>query len=248
MLRSASHVRGYRILGTGDGEDLGKVGDFLFDDRTWIVRYAVADTGKWLPGRRVLLAPGALGTPDWESRTVPTELTRAKVEEGPSLAADEPVSRRKEIELHAHYGWGPYWVAGAEPTAAAASGLALESSPATAVQERGGDPNLRSASEVTGYRIAATDGEIGHVEDMILDTDPWVVRYLAIDTRNWLPGRKVLVSPDWATNIDWKDRTVAVDMTREQIRHQPEYDPAMPVDRDFEVKLYDFHGRPYYWS
>jgi len=109
------------------------------------------------------------------------------------------------------------------------------------------DTHLRSAKEVMGYRIRTTDDEIGHVEDFIIDERPWTIRYMVVDTRNWLPGRKVLVAPDWIDSVDWLEKQVSVDLTKEQVKNSPEYDPAAPVNREYEMQLYDFYGRPKYW-
>jgi hypothetical protein len=115
-------------------------------------------------------------------------------------------------------------------------------------EEESGDSHLRSVQEVAGYHIQATDGEIGHVEDFILDDETWMLRYVVVDTRNWLPGRKVIVPPSWVESVDWANRKVSVDFTREEVRTSPEYDPAAPVNREYEVRLYDFYGRPKYWE
>jgi hypothetical protein len=113
---------------------------------------------------------------------------------------------------------------------------------------KNGDPHLRSAKEVTGYRIHANDGEIGHVEDFIVDDQTWTLRYMIIDTSNWLPGsRKVLVSPTWIDSVDWLENKVDMDLTVDQIKQGPEYDPSEPINRTHEVRLYDFYGRPKYW-
>ena len=55
MLRSIKQLHGAK-LGASDGE-IGHVKDFYFDDQNWAVRYVVADTGSWLPGRQVLISP-----------------------------------------------------------------------------------------------------------------------------------------------------------------------------------------------
>jgi len=116
------------------------------------------------------------------------------------------------------------------------------------VEPEDGDPHLRSAGEVTGYRLQARDGEIGHVKDFIVDDRAWNIRYMVVDTRNWLPGsRKVLISPDWITSIDWLERKVAVDLNVKEIKESPEYDPSAPVNREYEARLYNFYGQPKYW-
>jgi hypothetical protein len=110
------------------------------------------------------------------------------------------------------------------------------------------DPHLRSVREVTDYRIQAADGSIGHVEDFVAQIDPWVIRYLVIDTRNWLPGRKVLLAPAWVEKVDWPARKVHLAATREVVKNSPEFDPSEPVNREYEVRLHDYYGRPLYWK
>lgn len=110
------------------------------------------------------------------------------------------------------------------------------------------DPHLRSTREVIGYHIQANDGGIGHVDDFIAGGEDWVIRYMIVDTRNWLPGRKVLVAPTWVKRVDWAKRDVYVDLSRETIENSPEFDPSAPVNREYELRLYDYYGRPRYWT
>jgi hypothetical protein len=102
--------------------------------------------------------------------------------------------------------------------------------------------------EVLGYHIIAEDDEAGHVDDFIADTETWAIRYLVADTRNWLPGRKVLVCPDWIKNVNWYESHVSVDLSAQAIKDGPTYRPSTPVNREYEARLYDFHGRPKYWE
>ena len=99
-----------------------------------------------------------------------------------------------------------------------------------------------------GYYIAATDGELGHVENFLVDDATWSIRYMVVDTSNWWFGKKVLVSSEWITRVVWNESLLHVDMTREQIKNSPEYDPSGHVQRDYEMKLHDHYGRPGYWS
>jgi len=107
---------------------------------------------------------------------------------------------------------------------------------------------LRGVKEVTGYHIAASDGEIGHVEDFFIDEENWRIEYLLVDTGNWLPGRQVLISPNWINNIVWDDQQVRVHATREQVKNSPEYDPRGTLDRGYEGELHDHYGFPPYWA
>jgi hypothetical protein len=243
MLRSAKSLHGYTIQAI-DG-DIGKVSEFLFDDQFWTVRYLVVNTGSWLMERRVLITPAALGQPSWEPQRFPVMLTREQVEKSPDIDTDRPVSRQQEVALHAHYGWLPYW----DMAVPLGSAPIPVPQPAMEVDEIGeqGDPHLRSTQAVMGYYIQARDGDIGHVEDFIVDAETWTIRYMVVDTRNWLPGKQVLVSPWWITEVSWDTSRVRVHMERQAIKNSPPFDPATPVNRDYEEQLYDYYGRPKYW-
>ncbi len=248
MLRSTKKLTDY-VLHATDGE-LGRCKDFLFDDGQWVVRYMVADTGKWIPGRAVLISPMALREPEWKERKLPVNLTRSQVEASPAVEENEPVSRQMEAAIHEHYGFPYYWGGAGLWGVLERPELLREHAP---TEEEGpihpeGDPHLRSVHEVIGYSVEASDGDIGHVEDFILDDTTWSLRYMVVDTRNWLPGRRVLVAPKWVRDIDWPNAWAQVDLTRRQIKDAPPFRPGMVIDREYEARLYDYYGRPGYWE
>lgn len=246
MLRSMKAILNYGLSAT-DG-DFGAVDDFLFDDRAWTVRYLVANTGGWLRGRLVLISPNALKQPDWHSRRFPVDLTRKQIEESPSILSDAPVARQKELELARHYNWPVYWAIdglggfGAAPIVAPLSGPQAEAD----IVEEGKNPHLRSVREVRGYRVHARDGYVGYVDDFIVDDESWVIRYMVVDTRSWLPGGGVLLACDWIEEVSWDDAKVLVGHSREEIKNSPKYDPSAPVNREHEEVLHDYYGRPRY--
>ena len=146
-----------------------------FDDTSFTVRHLVVDTGGWLGGRKVLISPMALRDIDWGGKRINAALTKAQVEKSPAIDTDRPVSRQHEIEYYGYYGYPSYWAGpylwGAYPYPYPLSGRAtsLEKERHWDWAGEGGDPHLRSSAAVTGYHIAATDGDIGHVEDFLVD-------------------------------------------------------------------------------
>ena len=243
MLRSLKDLTGYKIHAT-DG-NIGKVHDFFFDDEFWMLRYVVVDTGHWLPGRKVLLTPGVLLNPDSRERTFSVALTRDQVRSSPDVDTDRPVSRQHEIYLHQHYGWPFYWAPSGDLVGPIMTTLPVE----PPSDEPPGDPHLRSVRDLIGYDVQASDGEIGCVDDFIADSESWTIRYMVVAIHKWLPGRKVLISPQWLVGpISWAGRTVKIIMSREHIKNSPEYDAKAPVNREYEGRLYDFYGRPRYWN
>lgn len=249
MLRSAKSLDGYAIRAK-DG-DIGKVSEFYFDDQTWTIRYLVVNTGNWLDSRPVLIPRAVLGQPNWEGQVFAVALTRDQVEHSPDADTDQPVSRQKEIDLHTYYSVPYYWMAESGMGAFGMSDDSVfktEADPEDAAKEEEGNPHLRSMHQVIGYGIRAQDGEIGHVEDFILDDETWSIRYIVVDTRNWLPGKKVLVVPQWIEKIEWAGAMVAVNLERKHIEAGPEFDPSAPVNRAYEERLYDYYGQPKYWE
>jgi len=254
MLRSMKDIEGY-ILSARDGQ-IGRCKDFLFEDRTWAVRYIVADTHKWLPGRKVLISPVAVGDATASTRRLQVDLTKEEIKASPPLDSDAPVSRQYEIAYSNHYAWPYYWHGSAlwgdhaypRLMTKYAEAPKLTAAEANLPKEKDSEPNLRSVTEVTGYHIQAQDAGIGHLKDLIMDYQSWAIRYLVIDTSNWLPAsKKVLVAAEWTDLVDYKRRRVLVNLDSEQIEKSPEYDPGQPVNRELETMLYDFYGRPYYW-
>ena len=249
---SMQTMRGYSVRAT-DGR-LGNVVDFLFDDAYWTVRYLVVDTG-WLLGRRVLIATSALRHPDEGMAEFPVDLTEEQVKSSPDVDADRPVSRQAEADLHTHYGWIPYWApgmgglgvlptGGVEPPVGAVPPSTRE----RPITGKTGDPHLRSEREVRGYHIAATDGEIGQVDDFLVDDTGWTIRYVVADIGSWFSGKRIVLSPDWITGIDWLDRRIGVSISREQVEAAPKYEPGASLDRFAEEDLYRHFRQTVYWE
>ena len=246
MLNKTKTLKGYKLEGR-DGE-IGEIKEFYFDDRHWTIRYLVAETGTWLTGRQVLISPYALGSLNSEEQNIEVELTQKQIEDSPSLDSDKPVSRQFEQDYYGYYGWPTYWGGmynwGYYPYPMRDREQRRESTQA----EKAWDHHLRSTDAVTGYNIQATDGEIGHVEDYIIDDETWAIRYLVVSTRNWWPGKKVLVSPQWIERVSWSESKVFVDLSREAIKQSPEYTEETLLTRDYEAGLHGHYKRPEYWQ
>lgn len=251
MLTEISKLIGCKIDAT-DGQ-IGTVSDVLFDDASWTVRWIVVDTGTWLASRMILLPPSVLGHPDTEDRSFPVRLTRAEVKASPDVDIHRPVSREYETSLYDHYGWSPYYGSGyymggyGMMGGMGVMGGMIPMRPALETQRRfeeiareqhaAGEPHLRSANAVTGYHLHATDGDIGHLSDILVADADWTIHFLIVDTSNWWMGKKVLISPRSASDINWTEEEINLDVSRDGIKASPDYDPSKPIDRAFEDRM-----------
>jgi len=255
MLKPASGFKGLTIAATD--ADIGSVNDLYFDDLSWTIRYLVVDTGTWLPGRQVLISPLSVRRVDDK---ILVDLTRNQVQNSPPVEADKPVNRQQEEAIARYYDQRYYWEGPYRwgllaypgmppvPTAPIPADAMGEEMAARERETPSGDPTLRSSRDVTGYYIAALDGEIGHVDDFLVEDRAWAIRYLLVATRNWWPGKKVLISPEWIKTVSWADSQVQVDLRRDEIKAAPEYDPSRPFDREYESRLIEHHNRRKYWE
>ena len=249
MLTVASTFKGAAIEAS-DGR-IGAIADLLFDDVTWKVRWMVVDTGGWLPGRQVLIHPSAIRHEHDRQNTIHLGLTKARVAASPSIFEDQPVSRQMELHLYDYYGWDPMWGAsyfGASPNGISApfsappqfGGTAVRDASNPAPVEESGDPHLRSVDAVTGYHIHATDGDIGHVEDFLIDEASLGIRYLIVDTKNWWPGEHVLMSPYAVREIRWSDREIRLNVDREKVKGSPPWSPTSMIGEAYGKRLYAY--------
>ena len=245
MLIKAKTLKGYK-LHSFDGE-IGKVTEFYFDDHHWTIRYLVADTGNWLTGRHVLISPYALVAVNKEEQYITINLTKKQIEDSPPLDSDKPVSRQFEERYYGYYGWPVYWggpyMWGPNPFIVRDHNKRIKS-----IQgEKALDSHLFSTNDVSGHDVQATDGEIGHVDDFIIDDETWAIRYLIVDTKNWWPGKKILLSPQWIEHVSWNESKVFVNNLREAIKQSPEYTEDSLLTRDYEARLHRHYNSKGYW-
>jgi len=104
---------------------------------------------------------------------------------------------------------------------------------------------LRSTKGMLDYKILATNGEIGHVSDLLIDDESLKLRYL-IDTGGWLSGRRVLLATPWISSVHPERKTVVVNIEKKRIEESPVYDPSA-FDRGYELALHQYYGFPYAW-
>lgn len=240
MLHSVEALLDFSIAAQ-DG-DLGRVKDIYFDDQEWTIRHIVVDTGGWLMERKVLIAPNAVAQIAWSKKKLFVRLTKQQIQNSPDIDTDVPVSRQHEKVLSDYYGYPYYWSGPYLWGYTILPGLiepSIRDRPLWEESERqalehkeheraNANPHLRSSTEVIGYHIQATNDTFGHVEDLLFDQENWKIELLTIDTRNWWPGKEVLISPARIEHVDWDGKKVVVNVTREQIEHSPEYDPNKP--------------------
>ena len=259
MLRSLKDLENFTIAAI-DGP-IGQVKDFYFDDDAWAVRYLVVETGSWLDRRQVLISPIAIQQPDWAGRMLPMSITQAQVRHCPDIDTDRPVSRPQETDHLGHYGYPVYWgrmglwgeglfpnalrpgFAGHGIDGAERQREQAAFAQAWQARHRQDDPRLRNGKSVIGHHIQAIDGEIGHVDGLLVDEETWAIRYLVANISSWWVGHQVLVAPQWITGVRWSDQSVSVELTRAAIQQAPPYDAGAELNRQRERGLYDHPGR-----
>jgi sporulation protein YlmC with PRC-barrel domain len=231
MQHNINSLIGFK-MGATDGE-VGEVKEFYFDDETWDIRYLIVETGNWFSNKKVLIAPQAMLAVDWDNKNFPINLTKAQIKSSPDIDTDKPISYRQEIEMFGHYAWQRY---GGSGFYAGGSGAIMNLPPIIdeeIIKENNPDddhaeydPHLRSTKMVSGYYIHATDGDIGHVKDFIIDDNTWKITDLVVDTHNWIGGHKVLIPVRHVNEIQWDNFKIMVDISKEYIKDCEVFDES----------------------
>lgn len=212
MLIAAKHIYGTPLEAI-DGT-VGTLYDILFDDQSWRLRHLVITTDRWFFGEQVLLDLAALDRADWSEPRVWLRLTKQQVRESPTIPSDRSLTQRPTIEL-------------AQTLVAEAYSTNIVDAEADA----GSEPHLCSTKMLTGMHIQCADShQLGHIEDFLVDDQTWSVRDMVIDTRNWLPGKRVLIEPALVKSINWEDREVQLSLPRDQIEHRHPYEHEATSD------------------
>lgn len=223
MEHNISSLIGYKLAGT-DG-DIGEVEDFYFDDETWTIRYFIVKTGSWLSGRKVLISPGALTNALSEPGLFPVRLTIDQINKSPDIDTEKPVSRQQEAMLNQHHFWTNYWGSGSY-----GGEMGIANRLPVRIRDSDRDPNedihLRSIAQVSGYTVHASDGEIGHVNDFIVDDQNWKLLDIVVDTHNWIGGKKVLVEVSHIHSISFLNWLVYVHITIAEIKDSRLFEEA----------------------
>ena len=250
MLRSIKDLEGYAVCAT-DGP-IGRVSDFYFDDQRWVIRYLVVALGDAPPRRKVLISPISIVRPLWPEKNLTLSLTQHQVRMSPDIDTDKPVSRQQEMGYLGYYGYGTYWGggglwgAGLYPDILQAGMLPGRNDGAEGMRHPA-DTHLRSGNAVLRYYVHASDGDIGHIQGLLVDEDTWAIRYLVVNTSNWWVGHQVLVAPAWIDDVSWTESTVSLSLTRRQIEQAPHYEAAATLAREQESRLHVHYDRAGYW-
>ena len=224
----------------------GKIKDFLFDDKQWVIRYIDVDFGTLFSPYKILVPKVFMDTPDNDNKKIPIKLGKKNFDKCPKIEDHLPVSRKYEEELHNHYKINPYWGV----AHLASTGGYFPPRPVVAptkddkiVDEEDLGTILRSFTEIERYSIETNDGNIGHIEDLIVDIEDWQNIYAVIDTSNWLPwSKKVLIPINNMTKISYNKQVVKINLRTDTIKNAPEYDPNKILDEKFEKGMLDFYS------
>jgi len=240
MLHNVTELYGYK-LAAFDGE-IGHLTDFYFDDKIWVIRYLVVDTGSWLTGRLVLLSPHSFGRWDAYEKTLQVKLQKKQIQNSPSIESHKPVSHQYETEYYRYYGWPAYWNGsaiwglGGFPVVLPPSKDEMEAH--LEQHHHRNDKHLQSTQAVADYHIQALGETIGHLSGFLVDDRSWEIRNLVVETGHWYSGKEILISPTKVERISYEESKVYVNITKAEIEQASENDLARASIRNLGTNYF----------
>jgi len=235
---------------TKDGQGW-EVVDVYFDIDMNAVRYLVVDAGSWFQTKNVLVSPLLIKSYDMETETFYLNISDEQLKQSPGYDETQPLSRQLEIEYNKYFSIPAYWYGGAVwGTAQTPNDLMQQRLEhyIEKTQELSQKNHLRSFNEITSYAVHAVDGEVGKIIDAIVDFKNWNLVHFVVRTSSWFRGQEVLIPPIWMERMSWSQKVFYCGMKKGQIKSAPVFDSSKAINRVYEMKLYDYLGRPHYWS
>src|SRR5262245_48487903 len=240
MLRQIRELGAYRLHAT-DG-DIGHLEQFYFDDRDWKIRYFVVDIGTWLHGKKVLMSPAAILGVNAPTKTINVAFTKQQVQESDDVGMHKPVGLEQPHDYSLYLGW-PYYL-GLNAVNDSDSARDLEKGATSEPSFRQAhDEHLRSSKVVSRYHVMAADGEIGQIEDGIVDDQTWTIEYVVSTVKNWRSSKKVLLPKEWILWVNAAESNVYVSLPRNTIATAPAFDPEKQLTGDLETSLHDHYQK-----
>jgi hypothetical protein len=220
---------------------LGKLQDFFFDEERWVIRYVEADQGKIFPNKKVLIPRALLDAPDWENKKFNVSLTRDDFDKCPSTEENKPVSQAYETRLLSHLQMQNYWAVAPPAPTGMTFPMRPIAPPETQIKEEDIDTKLRSFNEILGYTVNTTDGNHHRLSDIIVDDEDWQILYMVISDEN--NEHEVMFPINYVSEISYKAQSLNLNILSKDLKKAPEYNPASPVNTEYEKKVYDYYGR-----
>lgn len=206
-----SDLKTYNI-DASDGE-MGKIKDVYFDDEKWAIRYAVIDTRKWLPGRKVLLSPRSFINLNEANENLEVEYDKETIRNSPSIMDEQAVSKEAENSIIGYYGWSRYWIG--NPLWGIENGSLDEPTEEKIMHDQQIDEqqeyDLRSEDETIGFKVHASDGKVGRVADMIYDNEYWKTQYIVVrSSESMVEDQYLVYTPEDIESVDWFEEDIYV--------------------------------------
>jgi hypothetical protein len=265
MLRSLKELESYEI-GASEGS-IGCVKAFYFDDIDWIIRYLYLDAGTWLSSQRVLLSPESIRREILEQKGL---LVTGAGEPGGKISdldADESNRQREEMPYLGYYGYRYHWTGKGLRGESDYPGMLIkgvgygdsggEYRPAQDAHDgqvsddagfKRGDPRLQNARRIVGYRVQASDGDLGRVQELLIDDKTWAIRFMVVEAGDWWRGHRLLIAPHWIHAADWVDECISLDLTQTIAKAAPRLETSRQLDDRRATGLFLHEGRGSFWE
>ncbi|GAA0440054.1 PRC-barrel domain-containing protein [Virgibacillus sp. AGTR] len=234
-----SELKNYKIHAS-DGV-MGKVKDLYFDDNKWAIRYAVVDTRKWLPGRRVLMSPASFRALNEREKHVEVKHDKEVIRNSPTIPEENAVTKDDENSLISYYGWARYW-AGSMIWGVVDQPMTFPRSTNDSSDNYENHVsdwqtyNLRSEDETIGFKVHANDGKIGHIADLIVDTNYWKVSYVIVQNSEKFTEEAYFIFPiEKIQQVDWFEKDMYLNTSLSDVKLKKEYYTKTSILESFEI-------------
>jgi len=217
--------------------DIGKCKDVYFDERNWEVRYFVVELGSWFSGTDVLVPPEAVSPFDGVSMKV--ELTKEELRGCPDTDSAMPVSLQRQNHERSLYSL-------ACSAATGMNGWLLVVPPVSEISDdiASDDPHLVSCRDICSYDLVASDGDVGAIQDVLIDDCSWNIRFVVASTGISGPAER-LYGLHLIDSIEWPSSVIRIAVNCDRAFTEPCFDRTKHLDISYEILVNDIYDTEY---
>lgn len=265
MLISLREVTGYEMH-SRDGK-IGIASDFLFDQKSWFIKSIVDKSGKVF-SKELLFSAGSIGGLDMQEKILHMDLDNEQIKHSPRLTVRDVLNPERFLPMDDnkvvfHSDWLNNWnsmrltVLGKQKKYAttkilnSSDLLHQEAMKDASLFVRNDDeeiPTLQSSAMTFGFKISSRNGDMGYMQDFIVNDEDWSIKFLVINTKRNFSGKKILVSPEAIDWISWRRKHVSVDMEKEKLAGCPHFDMSFPLNPELQSAIQEKYECHQYWA
>lgn len=231
MLLTAKELKKYKFYTTDRKKYL--LDDIYLDNKSQKIHFLVCNSRKYFNSIQALVEPNMIKSINKDQHRINLNITREQLEAYKNDIKNINQVNKTESGKKTSNFWSKLFMLYKPVTQA-------EIEDEGSLEEFKLNLNLHSFNEIMNYFISGKDGDIGWLEDLIIDTEKWHCKFLMFTTHYSLYSNSRIMPTTWVENIDWEFYSIVVNKEIKDIDEMPFYESLILTSKNYEEGVLDY--------